>query len=120
LVNFILVTIALGLGVTITYDQIKDVWKYKEAFLIGITSQFVFMPFMGWALSRLFQLNPGMFLGTIILCSSPGGAWSNFFCYHAGGNLSLSVSMTVFSTLVALGNDAVFDMALDRPYFWLC
>lgn len=102
-VNFVLVTIALGLGVTITYDQIKEVANYKEAFLVGITSQFVFMPFMGWALSRLFQLNPGMFLGTIILCSSPGGAWSNFFCYHAGGNLTLSISMTAFSTLVGLG-----------------
>jgi len=103
LIYFIVAIIAFGLGVTITYDQIKDIKNYKVAFLIGVTSQFGFMPFIGWALSRIFGLNTGISLGTIILCSAPGGAFSNFFCYHSGGNLTLSVAMTAFSTLVAMG-----------------
>jgi BASS family bile acid:Na+ symporter len=102
-IYLILVIIALGLGVTITLEEVKSVLNYKVAFFIAMASQFGFMPFMGWALSRVFALNSGMSLGTIILCSSPGGSWSNFFCYHSGGNLSLSVSMTAFSTLIALG-----------------
>jgi BASS family bile acid:Na+ symporter len=102
-VSLILIVIALGLGVTITSEDVKSVCNYKAAFLVAMASQFGFMPFMGWALSRVFQLNAGMSLGTIILCSSPGGAWSNFFCYHSGGNLSLSISMTAVSTLAALG-----------------
>jgi len=103
IVNFILVFIAFGLGVTITLDQVKDVAKYKVAFVIGVASQFGFMPFIGWALSRSFSLNTAISLGVIILCSAPGGAFSNFFCHHAGGNLTLSIAMTAFSTLAALG-----------------
>jgi len=99
----ILTVIAFGLGVTITYDQIKAIRNFKVAFLIGVTSQFGFMPFIGWALSRIFGVNKGIALGTVILCSSPGGAFSNFFCYHSGGNLTLSVAMTAFSTIVAMG-----------------
>jgi len=101
--NLILIIVALGLGVTITVDEAKSVLNSKIAFVIAMSSQFGFMPFMGWALSRAFQLNSGMALGTIMLCSSPGGSWSNFFCYHSNGNLSLSVAMTAFSTLAALG-----------------
>lgn len=99
----ILMIIAFGLGVTITYDQIKAIRNYKVAFLIGVTSQFGLMPFIGWALSRIFGVKSGIALGTVILCSSPGGAFSNFFCYHSGGNLTLSVAMTAFSTIVAMG-----------------
>jgi len=103
LIYCILTVIALGLGVTITYDQIKAIRNFKVAFLIGVTSQFGLMPFIGWALSRIFGVKRGIALGTVILCSSPGGAFSNFFCYHSGGNLALSVAMTAFSTIVAMG-----------------
>jgi len=103
IIYLILTIIAFGLGVTITYDQIKAIRKFKEAFLIGVSSQFGFMPFIGWALSRMCGVNSGIALGTVILCSSPGGAFSNFFCYHTGGNLTLSVAMTAFSTIAAMG-----------------
>jgi len=102
-VYLILATIAFGLGVTLTNDQITAIKNYKIAFLIGVASQFGLMPFIGWGLSRLFKMNTGISLGTIILCSAPGGAFSNFFCYHSGGNLALSIAMTVFSTLTAIG-----------------
>jgi len=103
LVYVILTIIGFGLGVTITYEQIKEIRNFKVAFLIGFTSQFGLMPFIGWALSRLFGVNTGISLGMVILCSSPGGGLSNFFCYHSGGNLVLSVVMTAFSTIVAMG-----------------
>merc|ERR1719357_1183627 len=54
------------------------------------------MPFMGWAMSRLFKLNTATALGTIVVCSAPGGTYSNFFCYHINGNLGLSIAMTLF------------------------
>merc|ERR1719245_1570776 len=61
------------------------------------------MPFLGWALCRLFRLNTAQSLGVIVVCSAPGGTYSNFFCYHTDGDLGLSIAMTLFSTLTAFG-----------------
>jgi BASS family bile acid:Na+ symporter len=42
-------------------------------------------------------------LGLLIVGSMPGGSTSNIFCYWAGGDTALSIIMTIFSTLTALG-----------------
>merc|ERR1719397_1826732 len=61
------------------------------------------MPFLGWAMCRLFKLTTAQSLGAIVVCSAPGGTYSNFFCYHTDGNLGLSIAMTLFSTVSAFG-----------------
>jgi len=99
----ILMWIMLGLGCTVTKSDFLAVLRYKRAFLVGVSTQFGFMPFMGWSLCRLFRLNTAQSLGTIVVCSAPGGTYSNFFCYHTDGSLGLSISMTLFSTFTAFG-----------------
>jgi len=103
LIYVILVIIMYGLGCTLTWEEIYAIMKYKRAFVIGVSSQYGFMPFIGWCLSQMFELNTSTALGLIMLCSAPGGAFSNFFCYHSNGNLGLSIAMTGFSTLAAFG-----------------
>jgi len=61
------------------------------------------MPFLGWSISRMFKLNTAQALGVIVVCSAPGGSFSNFFCYHTGENLGLPIAMTMFSTFSAFG-----------------
>jgi len=98
-----MIIIMLGLGCGLTKADVYGVSRYKVAFLVGVMSQFGFMPFMGWVLCRIFKLNTAEALGTIMVCSAPGGAFSNFFCHHCDGNLGLSIAMTGFSTLSAFG-----------------
>ena len=54
---------------------------------------------VGYAMfdSRLFRL------GLFVLGCSPGGNNSNFWCLLLGGDLNLSLAMTFFSTILAVG-----------------
>lgn len=103
LICLILIIIMYGLGCAMTWAEVQSIVKYKAAFLAGVVSQFGFMPFVGWSLSRIADLNTAEALGAIFVCSAPGGSLSNFFCYQCDGNLGLSIAMTVFSTLAAFG-----------------
>jgi len=103
LVYVIMVIIMFGLGCTMNWEEVRAVMKYKRALVVGVLSQYGFMPLIGWCLSRIFELNTSTALGAIIFCSAPGGTLSNFFCYHTDGNLGLSIAMTCFSTLAAFG-----------------
>ena len=47
---------------------------------------------------------PGIALGLFALGCSPGGSGSNAFSYLLGGDVSLSITMTLVSTVAALGN----------------
>ena len=65
-------------------------------------SQFILLPFSAFVLIQTFEIKPLHAAGLLILASSPGGVTSNVFTYFLEGDLSLSVTMTGFSTVVAL------------------
>ncbi|MBO5093909.1 MAG: bile acid:sodium symporter family protein, partial [Lachnospiraceae bacterium] len=51
--------------------------------------------------SMLLQLPPDLAVGVILVGCCPGGTASNVITYIAGGDVSLSVGMTIVSTLLA-------------------
>lgn len=65
-------------------------------------SQFVLLPFAAFLLIQFLQINALHAAGLLILASSPGGVTSNVFTFFLEGDISLSVTMTGFSTVVAL------------------
>ena len=67
--------------------------------MIGLASQYGWMPLIALALDLMLDLSPPIALGLMIMGCMAGGPISNFFTYIARGDLSLSVSMTVISTL---------------------
>jgi predicted Na+-dependent transporter len=50
-----------------------------------------------------FRENPSLRLGLLVLGCSPGGLGSNFWTLLFHGDLNLSVTMTLVSTMSALG-----------------
>ena len=90
-----------GMGLTIDIKDIKEIFKKPVFFLIGLGLQFSLMPFLAFSLSTYLGLEEQLILGFIILGSCPGGTASNVITYLAGGNVLLSVSLTIFSTLIA-------------------
>ncbi|MBT5616643.1 MAG: transporter, partial [Microbacteriaceae bacterium] len=76
--------------------------------IIGWVTQFGIMPFVAYVLivTVLFGFSPRedvalIALGALIMGSVPAGTTSNLFTYFSKGNLALSVTMTVNSTLWA-------------------
>ncbi len=94
--------IMFGMGASLTWKDFFSALKRPWGLIIGLISQFGFMPLIALGLSYLLGLHPLYAVGLIIMGSTPGGTTSNIFTYFSKGNLALSVLMTVNSTLFAI------------------
>ena len=98
----LLITIMLGMGMTLTLRDFTDIFKKKRALALGVALQFIVMPLAGLGVSRLLNLNDELTAGMMLVGTSAGGTASNVITYLARGNVALSVSMTLCSTLLSI------------------
>lgn len=89
----------LGMGATLTADNFRQVLRQPTPVLIGLASQYGWMPLIAVILALLLNLPAENAVGLLIMGCTAGGPLSNFFTYIGRGDLALSVSMTVISTL---------------------
>lgn len=115
LIPFLLGLIMFGMGTTIRLHDFKDVWgKRRVVFLVALL-QFTLMPGLGVIISRLLSLPEEVMIGMVLVGSCPGGTASNVIVYLARGNVALSVTMTMFSTVLApLLTPGIIFLLLNR------
>lgn len=91
-----------GMGATLTPKSFRDVASRPKGVLIGLLSQFGWMPLIAFGLATALGLSPALAVGLIIVGCTPGGTTSNLFAYYSRADVALSISMTVVSTVVAV------------------
>ncbi|WP_223277510.1 bile acid:sodium symporter family protein [Phaeocystidibacter luteus] len=101
LLNLILGFVMFGVAIGIDPSDFKMVIKKPKAVLVGLSGQWLILPFLTILLIALMgsYISTGMAMGMILVASCPGGNISNFMVHHAKGNTALSVSLTAFSTV---------------------
>ncbi|SDM94634.1 bile acid:Na+ symporter, BASS family [Actinomyces ruminicola] len=99
--NYALGIIMFGMGLTLTVPDFALVVRRPLPVLVGVAAQFVVMPIIAWTLTRVFQLDPALAAGVILVGCAPGGTSSNVISYLSRGDVALSVTMTSISTLLA-------------------
>ena len=102
LLAVMMMVIMLGMGASMTWRDFLIAFRKPRGILIGLLSQYMVMPFLGYALAVLLGLPPAMAVGLILIACMPGGTTSNIFAYFSKGVLALSIMMTTVSTLVAV------------------
>ena len=90
-----------GMGLTIRAEDFKIVFSRPKEILADCLAQYTVMPLGAWLLSVLLGLEPDLAIGVILVGCCPGGTASNVITYIAGGDVALSVGMTIVSTLIA-------------------
>ena len=90
-----------GMGMTLRFADFKLVLQRPRDVFIGTVAQFGIMPFLAWVLAQAFSLPPELAAGVILVGTCPGGTSSNVMTYLARGDVALSVSMTMASTILA-------------------
>lgn len=90
-----------GMGTTLTVDDFKRVLLRPKDVGIGVITQYLFMPFLGFVLTKLFGLDPLLAVGIVLVGSSPGGTSSNVITYLARADVAFSVTMTSVSTILS-------------------
>ncbi len=91
----------LGMGLTLSLDDFRQVAKMPGCIVLGFVSQYTIMPLCGWMVATVLQLETGMAVGVILVASCPGGMASNMISYLAKANVAASVVMTLASTVMA-------------------
>lgn len=94
--------IMLGMGVTLKAQDFIQIINHPKWVVLGLSMQFLVMPFLGWGMAKLFELPPFFTVGLILVASCPGGTASNVIAYLAKAEVALSVTMTACSTLAAI------------------
>lgn len=99
--SIILGIIMLTMGCTLSGKDFKIVLSRPVDILLGTLAQFTVMPFVAFALTRVFGLDPYLSAGIILVGCCPGGVSSNIMSFLCHGDVAFSVGMTTVSTLLA-------------------
>ncbi len=108
LLRIFIIIIMFGLGAGLTPKDFGLAIRRPWGLVIGWVTQFGIMPLTAYLLvvAILLPFTQGpevafIALGALIMGSVPAGTTSNLFTYFSKGNLALSVTMTINSTLWA-------------------
>ena len=100
-ITMLLGVIMFGMGMTLRVEDFKEIFRRPRDVLIGVLAQFTIMPLLAYALAKIFQLPAELAAGVILVGTCPGGTASNVITYLAKGDLALSVSISMASTILA-------------------
>ncbi|MFT6092279.1 MAG: BASS family bile acid:Na+ symporter [Pseudohongiellaceae bacterium] len=90
------------MGLNLKTIDFLQIIKEPKPVLVGVTLQFVLMPVFALTLSAMLQLSNQLTVGMVLVGCCAGGTASNVICYLAKGELALSISMTLASTLIGV------------------
>jgi predicted Na+-dependent transporter len=117
--NLFLFFLIFGLSATVDVKHMKEQLTNRFAIGTGVAMQFLFMPVLGFVAVMMLRNNPGMTrpmeLLLLVVTSSPGGSYSNWWCSLFNAELALSLAMTSVSSILSI---AFLPMNL-LLYTWL-
>jgi BASS family bile acid:Na+ symporter len=90
-----------GMGSSMSVNDFAAVVKSPKGVVIGVLSQFIIMPLLGFTLASVTNFPPEIAAGIILIGCSPSGLASNVMAYLAKANLALSITITSITTLIA-------------------
>lgn len=94
--------IMLGLGLSLTLEDFKRVTQYPKAMTIALVCQMVLLPALCFGLVIIFDLNPVLAVGMMLLAASPGGATANLYSHLSHGDVALNITLTAVNSVLTL------------------
>lgn len=99
--NLLLFSLVFGMSATVDIKSLAAQLQNKRAILTGCFLQFGILPLLGFVVVKTLQLNESMGITLLVVTSSPGGSYSNWWCSMFNADLALSVTMTAISTILS-------------------
>lgn len=96
-----LFVIMVGMGLSLNIKDFYRVRQKPKVVLLGILLQIVGVPLLGFAIGGIS--GGGLLaVGVVLISVMPEGTTSNLFTYLAKGNLALSITLTVLTSVLAV------------------
>lgn len=102
LISSVLALIMFGIGLSLSLQNFRDLYKSPRPVLVGLFAQMFALPFIAFLCCFFSDLSPELKVGIMILSACPGGTTSNFVSYLMNGNAALSVAMTSINSFLTL------------------
>ncbi|WP_046181191.1 bile acid:sodium symporter family protein [Domibacillus tundrae] len=100
-ISILLGIIMFGMGLTLSVEDFKAVFKQPLAVFVGVAAQYIIMPGVAYLLAVGLDLPPAVAVGVILVGCCPGGTASNVMTFLARGNIALSLAVSAVATLVS-------------------
>ncbi|MEW5822574.1 MAG: bile acid:sodium symporter family protein [Cyanobacteriota bacterium] len=114
--------VMFGMGATLTTKDFVNVSKNWKAVIVGVVANYTVMPLVACILGLAFFLDKNLFVGIVLVGCCPSGTASNVMTFIGKGNVALSVTMTMISTIVApVATPAIFYLIANQMIhvdFW--
>ncbi|MEN3322350.1 bile acid:sodium symporter family protein [Mariniflexile soesokkakense] len=101
LILIVVQVVMFGMGTQMSIKDFYGIRTMGKGVLVGVLCQFTIMPIVGYMLTRVFNFDPEIAAGIILIGSCSSGLASNVMVFIAKANLTLSVTLTAVATLLA-------------------
>jgi bile acid:Na+ symporter, BASS family len=96
------VLLMLIAGTELRFTHIAIAFAHPRPLLAGTIGQLALLPPLALLIDGVSSPVPTIATGTLLLALSPGGGISNYYCYLARRNVSLSAAITALGTVLSL------------------
>jgi len=97
-----LAVLMLSMGITLSPDDFVKVAARPNSVFVQFSLCYGMMPLLAISLGKIFNLEPALLAGMVLVGAVNGGQASNLCTYIAKGNVALSVLMTTATTVGAI------------------
>ena len=97
-----LMVLMFGLGLKISFSEIKKIFVEPKALFSGLLLQIIFIPVFGLIYILVTDFSYNIQLGIIIIACMPSAATSNYITSKINGDIPLSITLTSMCTLLAV------------------
>lgn len=94
--------IMLGLGLSLTGQDFRNVLGKPRAVLIALLCQMVILPLICFGIASAFNLAPALAVGMMLLAASPGGTSANLYSHLADGDVALNITLTAINSALSI------------------
>jgi len=90
-----------AMGIVLNTAEVRETLRRPGRIGLGVMTQFLVMPALGFTAAILSPVSPEIALGFIIVACAPGAMASNVIVYLAGGAVAFSVALTTVATILS-------------------
>jgi BASS family bile acid:Na+ symporter len=104
-----------GLGLGLTVADFRRVGKHPRAVVVALTCQLALLPAVCFGLVKLFDLDPLLAIGMLLLAASPGGTTANLYSHLFRGDVALNITLTAVNSILSIATlPLIVNFAIDH------
>ncbi|MFW0788087.1 bile acid:sodium symporter family protein [Gordonia sp. CPCC 205333] len=103
-----LAIIMFGLGLSLTLGDFRRVARTPKAVAVALFLQVVILPMVALTLILIFDVEPLLAVGLMLLAASPGGTTASLFSHLFRGDVALNITLTAINSVLAVITIPVF------------